>query len=250
MKRLTIMVALAAVLVVSGCGKTNMVTMPDGAVVSETTYVALKSQENKQETQKENMAYLMGGVQECQENDTDCQHSNQLWLVQVPWIAQSMDEGGVDPGYWSLTNAREERSDSVRYVKATADVLQTMCITGIAPWSCAAYGAVSGGTRIGGKGSDFRGSKWTVATDGSVVAQDEAVAANRKSSVAMDEGMAATDDGKIIDGEGNTQADVVSRPNTQNDLDFAGDGGSGDDSPGAAGDNNIDSEGLGFDGSL
>ncbi len=111
----------------------------------------------------------------------------------------------------------------------------------------------SGGTTFSAKNSDLRGAKFTLATDGSVLAQDEATAANRKSSVAQDDAMAATEEGKIIDGEGNTQAEVVTRPNTQKDLDFAGDGGDsseGDGGDAAAGDNNAGTTGFGFEGSL
>lgn len=233
---------LGLVLLVAGCAG-NTVIMPDGAEVSESTYVALKSMQDRDDKNAANLERLMAPVQDCSKLTTkderaECQHTNQLWLVQVPWMAREMDRGGIDPGYWQLTNAREERRDPLRYVRATTEVLQAMCLTGIAPWSCAAYGS--------GQGGDFV----IRADNGSTVSGVTGITGNKShhtrgddnlsgygSALASDEGVAANRDGQNQFGDG-TQGQAVSRPTNQPQPQTEG------------GPINNNSEGLGFDGSL
>lgn len=118
-------------------------------------------------------------------------------------------------------------------------------------------GGNSGGNKFVFGGDDaensFSNFDFTTGNQSPFVAGDDNQTGTGEASIAQDEASAASNDGQIISGEGNTQGQAVSRPNTQNDLDFAGDGGDsteGDGGDGAAGDNTIDSEGLGFDGSL
>jgi hypothetical protein len=115
------------------------------------------------------------------------------------------------------------------------------------------YGSGGGGNKVVFKGGNRKaggnGEKGSASASGDTSFSDIYVTLDKSNGAWDSDRLAQGKDAQYQEGDG-TQGQAISRPNNQHDLDFAGDGGSGDESPGAAGDNNIRSEGLGFDGSL
>lgn len=153
------------------------------------------------------------------------------YQVRLAYIGQTLHQMRPDTLQTVLAYAKSRDEALYRYLSLALN----NSITDAAAKAIAGGVGDSGGNtfEFGGKGSENNFSNFDFTTG------------NQSPFVAGSDNATASDDGQIIDGEGNTQGQAVSRPNTQNDLDFAGDGGGGDESPGGASDNNVDSEGLG-----
>lgn len=218
-KSLLLAFIAVSVLILTGC-PARTVIMADGTEISESGYIALESTKAKKETNKENIGMLLEGIQDCSALSTkderaECEHSNQLWMGQIPWLAQSMNNGGVDAGYWQLVNAREARKDPLRWIDAVGSVAQTMCLTGIAPWSCAAYGSQGGGMTIkADRGSTITGVTG-ITGNKSHHTRGDGNLSGYGSALAQDEGTSANRDGQNQFGNGNQAQAQTDPPNLQ-----------------------------------